>query len=519
MTKTFRYDDIPAVQTTAGKVKGYAYDDVHIFKGIPYAQAKRFQMPTEVTPWEDIFDATSYGVVCPLLSHDKPTGELLVPHRYWVENEHCQNLNIWTTSLDSNAKKPVMVWLHGGGYVAGSAIEQEAYDGLNLAKNGDVVIVSVNHRLNILGYLDLSPFGEKYENSGNAGHADLVAALKWVSENIQAFGGDPENVTLFGQSGGGMKVTGLMQIPAADGLFHKGIVMSGVSDGTLMPPPSNDGTEIVTAMLKALNLDKSEIEKLEDLPYQQLAQVYNQVSMPIAMQGGYIGGVPMPNDYYKGEPLTHGFTEHAKSIPLLIGSVYGEFAFQPSPYNKYEMTDSEMENALEEAFGKHTKEAITLFLEAYPNKKAIDLLTMDRVFRVPSKELARRVAKNGNAPAYLYQFALDFPFQNGKTAWHCADIPFFFNNTHKVEICNIPNVTKKLQDEMYQAFTAFAHTGNPSHKGLPSWSPVTTNQEPTMVFDRDTQLRLNYDDKIIELCQEVLPPFNIMDLMSQDVQH
>ncbi|MDZ4957130.1 carboxylesterase family protein, partial [Clostridium perfringens] len=149
-----------------------------------------------------------------------------VPHRYWLQDENCQNLNIWTKALDENAKKPVLVWLHGGGFTAGSSIEQVAYDGFNMCNYGDAVVVSVNHRLNILGYLDLSPFGEKYKNSANAGHADLVAALKWVHENIVRFGGDPENVTLFGQSGGGMKITGLMQIQDADGLFNKGIVMS-----------------------------------------------------------------------------------------------------------------------------------------------------------------------------------------------------------------------------------------------------------------------------------------------------
>lgn len=221
MAKVFNYDEVPAVSTKAGKVKGYEFDGVHIFKGIPYAQAGRFRMPREVEPWEGVKETASYGFVCPLLTQDTPTGELLVPHRYWPQDENCQNLNVWTTALDKTAKKPVMVWLHGGGYAAGSSIEQAAYDGSNMAVQGDVVVVSVNHRLNILGFLDLSPYGEKYRNSGNAGLADLVAALRWIHDNIEEFGGDPENVTLFGQSGGGMKVTGLMQIPEADGLFHK----------------------------------------------------------------------------------------------------------------------------------------------------------------------------------------------------------------------------------------------------------------------------------------------------------
>ena len=226
----FNYDDVLVLETTGGKLKGYFYKGEYIFKGVPYAYADRFRMPEKMT-WEGVKDATSYGFVCP----DTPSAELMVPHRYWPQDEHCQNLNIWTKTLDSDSKLPVIVWLHGGGYFAGSSIEQAAYDGYNMCMEGDVVAVSVNHRLNILGYLDLSPFGEKYKNSGNAGHADLVAALQWIHDNIELFGGDPDNVTIFGQSGGGMKVADLMQIEAADGLFHKALIMSGVSNASLMP--------------------------------------------------------------------------------------------------------------------------------------------------------------------------------------------------------------------------------------------------------------------------------------------
>lgn len=216
MGKIFDYDGVPVLHTTSGDLKGYFYDGVYIYKGIPYAYADRFQMPVP-SKWDGVKDATNYGFVCPLQNQDTPNGELMVPHRYWPQDEHCQSLNIWTNKLDPEAKKPVLVWFHGGGYAAGSSIEQVAYDGVSIAKKGDSILVSVNHRLNILGYLDLSPFGKKYKNSANAGHADMVAALQWVHDNIALFGGDPENVTIFGQSGGGMKVIDLMQIPSADG--------------------------------------------------------------------------------------------------------------------------------------------------------------------------------------------------------------------------------------------------------------------------------------------------------------
>src|SRR5690625_384280 len=519
MVKKFRYDDVPTVQTKAGKLKGYSFDDMYIFKGNPYAEAKRVHMPTPVTPWEGVREATSYGLVAPLLTRDTPTGELLVPHRYWPQDENCLNLNVWTESLDTHAKKPVMVWLHGGGYSAGSSIEQIAYDGFNMSRHGDVVVVSVNHRLNILGYMDLSPFGEKYKNSGNAGHADLVAALQWVNENIANFGGDPENITIFGQSGGGMKVTGLMQIPSANGLFHKAIVMSGVSDGKLLSPGKGDGTKIVHALLEELKIPKNEIEKLETVSYHDLARAYNKVSPPIAQEGGYVGCAPIKDDFYMGEPLINGYTEHAKTIPLMVGSVYGEFSFAPLSFNKQELTDEEMRTIVAEKFGERSDEMIDLFIKAYPDKKIVDLLSLDRVFRIPTKALAQLHATDGKAPAYLYNFTLDFPYEHGKTAWHCADIPFVFHNTDKVEVCNIPGVSDKLEKQVFNAFVGFARNGHPNHDGLPNWPAVTIDNEPTMIFDRNCEVRNNYDHALFALFEEALPPFSLAELFQQDIQH
>ena len=168
------------------------------------------------------------------MTNDPPRGGCM-PHRYWPMDENCLNLNVWTPGSDGEGR-PVLVWLHGGGFFAGSSIEQVAYDGANMSRLGNAVVVSINHRLNVLGYFDLSDFGEEYENSGNAGGDDIIAALAWIRENIGAFGGDPKNVTVFGQSGGGAKVTTLLQSPAADGLYAKGIVMSGVISPVLADP-------------------------------------------------------------------------------------------------------------------------------------------------------------------------------------------------------------------------------------------------------------------------------------------
>lgn len=329
-------EDYPVVSTKAGKVRGYQLDDTVIFQGIKYADADRFLMPREVEPWEGVKDVQSYGYVCPLLKQDTPSAELMVPHLYWPMDEHCQYLNIWTPSIEEGKKYPVMVWLHGGGFFAGSSIEQLAYEGTNMSKYGEVVVVSLNHRLNVLGYLDLSPFGEKYQHSANVGTADIIAALQWVQDNIAGFGGNPDNVTIFGQSGGGGKVWTLMQTPEADGLYHKGIIESGVYD-TRQASEVGDGENVVKAMLKELGLGVDEVEKLETIPYAQLAEAYNKVAADVAAAGSYTGNAPHPDQDYVGDPLKVGFREETKNIPLMIGTVFGEFDFNMPIDDKYEL--------------------------------------------------------------------------------------------------------------------------------------------------------------------------------------
>lgn len=518
MSKTFCYDEVPVVETSSGKLKGYFYDGTYIYRGVPYAYADRFRMPVPAK-WEGVKDATSYGFVCPLMSQDTPSAELMVPHRYWPMDEHCQNLNIWTKELNQDAKKPVIVWLHGGGYSAGSSIEQVAYDGHNMCVEGDVVVVSINHRLNILGYLDLSPFGEKYYNSGNAGHADMVAALQWIHDNIAVFGGEPENVTIFGQSGGGMKVADLMQIPAADGLFHKGLIMSGVADAAMLPSQTGSGEKIVEAILAELGLTVAEVEKLETIPYPELVKAYTKVMPAVAMSGAYVGNGPQVNDWFKGNPLQHGMREHAYEIPVMIGSVFGEFAFAPEAFDKTALSEAQISEIVGKVYGEHTTEILAAFAKAYPGKKPTDLLNIDRAMRQPSKKLAAMHAKGKKAGTYLYNFTLEFPMRN-KIAWHCSDIPFFFHNTDKVEVCAIPEVTEKLEKQMFGAFMSFARTGAPAQENLPEWPAVTEEKEPTMIFDRTCEVRNNYDDELFQLIDSILPPFNMMEMMAaQDVQH
>ena len=262
----------PVVQTKAGKLRGFRIDGVYAFHGVKYADAKRFQQPEPVQPWEGIKNALAYGYVCPMLKQDEPNNELMVPHRYWPLDENCQYLNIWTKSLDPSAKKPVLVWLHGGGFAAGSSIEHIAYEGENMSRYGDVVVVSLNHRLNILGYLDLSPFGEKYANSGNAGSADMVAALQWIHDNIAGFGGDPDNITAAGQSAGCMSVQILISSPLTKGMIRRAILQSGGGLNGLSRDFSQESREAVSKKLMEA-LGASTIEEMRASPGDKIAEV------------------------------------------------------------------------------------------------------------------------------------------------------------------------------------------------------------------------------------------------------
>lgn len=506
----------PIVETKAGKLRGFIVDGTYTFHGIKYADAKRFHQPTPVKPWKGVKNALAYGYVSPLMKQDEPSIEVMIPHRYWPMDENCQYLNIWTQSIDPNAKKPVMVWLHGGGFVAGSSIEQVTYEGGNLSKYGDVVVVSINHRLNILGYLDLSPFGEEYKNSGNAGNADMVAALQWIHDNIANFGGDPDNVTLFGQSGGGMKVWTLMQTPAADGLFHKGVVQSGCMDH-FMDEGTTDGTKIVTALMEELKLKG--VKELETVPYAQLVEAYIKVSPALKKAGHYTGCNPQPNDWYLGDPCQVGFTEHAKTIPVMVGTVLGEFSFMPALDPEVKADAKAVDALLQKRYGEDAKELKKLFAEVYPDKDISDLMFLDSVMRSPSSNFVQKKAEHPESGTYSFLFTYTFPYDDGHIAWHCGEIPFVFHNTELVPAYNEEGVTDLLEKQMSDAWLNFARTGKPSSDALPEWPACTPGDEACMIFDKKCEVRHNHDHALIALHKKAAPPFRFEEDEENKIQH
>ncbi len=445
-----------------------------------------------------------YGYTCPLMYQDEVNCDFLSPHRFWVQNENCQNLNIWTPSLEPDKHLPVVVWLHGGGFFAGSSIEQYAYDGRNMSYYGNVVTVTLNHRLNVLGYMDLRGFGEKYERSGNVGNLDIIAALKWIRKNIQMFGGDPENVTIFGQSGGGGKVITLMQMPQADGLFHKAMIMSGIL-GEFLTDPGIDMRPVIQYMLTDLEISE-DIDQLQTIPYKTLVRSYLRACKTVLKTKGvpYFG--PVKNQDYFGDPMKVGFTENAKKIPVIIGSTISEFFH--SPYK--DIPDKEMAEIFVQKYGVDTAEKLKeLFWKTYPEKRLSQLYDIDAsAFRYWTKKWIERRCIEGAHPTYSYLFTLNFDFNGGTSAWHCADIPFFFHNIDKVPIANMDNISEVLQDQIFGAFMNFVYTGKPYSNLLPSWPACGIGDETVMIFDRQCQVKHNFDTELID----ILYSLNIQNL-------
>ena len=280
------------VSTKSGPVAGYIDDGVFIYKGIPYAKAERFMPPTDPDPWTDVRPSRAYGPTCP---QDKRTGwysddQAFAMH--WDDgfpDEDCLRVNVWTAGINDGAKRPVMVWMHGGGFRAGSGQELISYDGAALARDHGVVVVTLNHRLNVLGFLDLSAYGAKYAKSGNAGMLDIVKALEWVRDNIASFGGDPSNVTIFGQSGGGGKVCTLMAMPSAKGLFCRAIVQSGsITDLATTACSRRVGTYTV----ENLGLRGSGVDAIKDVPYEKLLDAYNKALNRVREEAQQDGTMP-----------------------------------------------------------------------------------------------------------------------------------------------------------------------------------------------------------------------------------
>lgn len=442
-------------KTNYGQVSGYIDRDVYTYKGIPYAKAERFLPAERPDSWDGIRSSRHWGPVCPQAKNNGWRGDQNAFFYQWndgYQDEDCLRLNIWTKGIGDGKKRPVLFWLHGGGYTSGNGQEHPGYDGRNLADKGDVVVVTINHRLNVLGFLDLSAFGNKYKGSANVGMTDIVAALQWVKENIAYFGGDPDCVTIFGQSGGGGKVSTLLCMPSAQGLFHRAMVMSGSFLGST---PQNLAREVGIRTAELLGLNQQTIDDIQKVPYEKLLTVANQAVREVASRnrgegrGGRVSWGPVNDGDIMPGVFENGSEKISNDIPLLIGSTLNEFST--------------------------------------PN---IDQMVRPAVIR----QAGIRVA-DGGAPVYVYLSGYQVPTMDGNHhACHNSDIPFFFNNVLKS--ASMTGATKegiKLGDKMSSALINFARTGNPNAKGLPKWKTFTPEDEATMYFDAP-KCRMTYKE-------------------------
>ena len=495
------------VETTGGKVAGYIDEGIYTYKGIPYAKAERFMAPVPADRWDGIRSSRVYGPTCP---QGKRTGWYSDEQAFsfnWDDgfpDEDCLRVNIWTPGINDGKKRPVMVWLHGGGYSTGSGQELPSYDGRNLAKKGDVVVVTLNHRLNVLGFLDLSAYGEKYAESGNAGLLDLVAGLEWVQENISRFGGDASNVTIFGQSGGGGKVSTLLATPSAKGKFHKAVVQSGAMMRTM---DSKWSRRIGAAVVEELGITPARIDEIRNVPYEQLLAAGEKAVAKVrtdADKAGFasfiFGWAPtVDGNILPHQPFDPQAPEQSKDIPMMIGTTIHEFSMSTYVPQFRNITKEAAVEYLRTKYGDKTEEFLTIFEKTYPDYKPQDLIDTDFIFRPSTVEQAKLKARQGGAPVYMYIFAWESPVLDGiLRSTHCMEIPFVFNNAdvHASMTGGGPEALK-LADRMSQAWINFAYTGNPGTDELPEWPSYSCKEGAAMFFNNECEVKYNHDKELI----------------------
>ena len=489
-------DGTTVAQTVYGKVQGYKDGDVYAFKGIPYAKAERFMPPQSPDRHDDVMLCRTYGPKTPQTStslayRPDPSdyGFVFQFNVEPVDEDECLVLNVWTKGLD-HGKRPVFVWIHGGGFASGSGNDLPCYEGRALAEKGDIVVVNLNHRLNILGYIDLRGLGGKYSESVNLGMQDLVKALEWVRDNIEAFGGDPDNVTIAGQSGGGGKVNTLMAMPSAMGLFHRAIAQSG---SWVLHNNDADGKALGMAVMDELGVTPANAaEKLSSFTYRELAMAGNRASAKL----GSSGFCPTVDGKYVIDPAFDSEApEISRNIPMIIGSNKNEFTYDNSPV----MTQEEAEDMLVRLMGKEKAMAyVKEYDKAYPGHTPQDMLYTDSFLRKAAVKMADMKSAQGSADVYMYFFTWK-PANNALGACHGMELPFVFNNIAlQREMTGGTLEAYRLADLISSSWISFIRTGNPNVKGLPEWEPYTAENGNTMIFDNECTVVHNHDRGLMQ---------------------
>ncbi len=506
-------DNIAVADTTYGKVRGYILRDTHYFLGIPYGAdtsgANRFMPPQKPKPWTDVFPALYYGPVSPQNMDNRyrsPYGAFRDHWNYSDASEDCLRINVFTPALKDGKKRPVMFWIHGGGFTAGNGIEHDGYNGENLSKFGDVVFCSINHRLGPVGFCNLAALGgEKFAASGNVGMLDIVAALEWVRDNIANFGGDPGNVTIMGQSGGGAKVCTLTAMPSAKGLFHKAVVLSGAS---VRSGEKETSEKLASYVLKEAGLKPTEIDKLQAMPWKQYYEIATKAQQKLAaevaasgvtgMRAGFsphVDGKDIPQ-----HPYSPDAAPTAADVPMIICSTLNEQAPAWQDSSLMNITLPEVAEKLKQragfgaGFGDKAMEVVQAYAKAFPDKKPVEIWSMVSSNRNSVVTLADAKVKQP-AGVYVTWFNWQPPLFDGRIgAFHCVDISFWFYNTDLMLTHSGGGPRPKaLSTKMASSLLQFMKTGDPNGASLTPWPRYTTANGEVLILDDECVVKNDPD--------------------------
>jgi para-nitrobenzyl esterase len=490
----------PVVKTAQGSVQGLKDDGVDVFLGVPYAAPPvgplRFKAPVPATRWDGVYDATSLGAPCMQMYAVSGPGTTDLTRQLQgvfptageakVDNEDCLFLNVWTPHADA-AKRPVMVWFHGGGYAYGSG-GWPVYDGRNLAAKGDVVVVTVNHRLNAFGYAYLGDQDAGFAESGNAGNLDLVASLQWVKNNIARFGGDPENVTIMGESGGGSKVSHLLATPAANGLFDKAIIQSGPGVTT---GKKADAAKLAASLMAKLGVTTA--AGLQAVPAETLLAAARAVLPPRAMMGGGANFGPIADGVVlSGDPFLPTAPAQSKKVPVMIGYNKDEMTIFNAPQPWFGRLEAASLDAMAKAMGPEAA-AIVAYLKAQNPAESPTYIANSAMtwrFAQGSYMIADQIAKAGGAPVYVYKLTWETPVAGGALRTpHTLDMPLMFDNVEASRaLVGDGEAPEKMAAMMSDAWIAFARTGKPASTLMPAWPAYTLKNREVMELDLTPQV-------------------------------
>ena len=519
----------PVVRTNAGTIQGSVQEGVCTFLGVPYgastAGASRFMPPRPPVLWNGVRDAKAYGDSCPQVplglspfarksTTDQPAPPTDMQKQLGTlfsrakpeprQSEDCLVLNIWTPAPDS-AKRPVMVWLHGGGFAVGSG-SVPSYDGKRLAARGDVVVVTINHRLNVLGYLYLGDVGgDAFAQSGNVGMLDIVAALHWVRDNIAGFGGDPSNVTIFGESGGAGKVSVVCAMPAAKGLFHRAIMQSGPC---LQIADKARGTAIATQLLKDLGLSAGHLTDLQNMDALKLAAAADAAEVkvvPRVLGFGPMGLTPLVDGIVlKHHPFDAVAAPESAHVPFLVGSTKDEAVLFAGPFPQWgQFTEAEVVGLAQPLAGARAQQALDLYKKLHPADSPsyllADLVT-DFWMRQAANRVAELKARQNGAPAFVY--VLEWEVNSELRTPHGVDVSLVFDTIHSSMAIGGAANAQAVSDQMSAAWIAFARTGTPQARALPHWPAYSLPARPAMLFNVNSRIVDDYGKEAREFWEK-----------------